>query len=41
VFADTNSTADVTDMDSFQVVLDENATVEDDDIVANLSAFIA
>jgi hypothetical protein len=41
VFADTNLTADVTDMDSFQVVLDENATVEDDDIVANLSAFIA
>jgi hypothetical protein len=41
VFADSDSSAGATDMDSFQVVLDENATVEDDDIVANLSAFIA
>jgi hypothetical protein len=41
VFADTNSTADVTDMDSIQITLDENASVEDDDIVANISPFIA
>jgi hypothetical protein len=41
VFADSDSSAGSTDMDSFQITLDDSATVEDDDIVANLSAFIA
>jgi hypothetical protein len=41
VFADSDSSAGATDMDSFQITLDENATVEDDDIVASLSPFIA
>jgi hypothetical protein len=41
VFADSDSSAGATDMDSFQITLDDSATVEDDDIVANLSAFIA
>ena len=41
VFADSDSSAGLTDMDSFQITLDDSATVEDDDIVANLSSFIA
>jgi cysteine synthase len=41
VFADSNSSQGATDVDSFQITLDENATVEDEDIVVNLSAFIA
>ncbi|MGB0444820.1 MAG: hypothetical protein ACPGGC_02105, partial [Porticoccaceae bacterium] len=41
VFADSDSSQGATDMDSFQITLDENATVEDDDIVASLSPFIA
>ena len=41
VFADSDSSAGSTDMDSFQITLDDSATVEDEDIVANLSAFIA
>jgi hypothetical protein len=41
VFADSDSSAGATDMDSFQITLDDSATVEDDDIVADLSAFIA
>ena len=41
VFADSDSSAGSTDMDSFQITLDDSATVDDDDIVANLSAFIA
>jgi hypothetical protein len=41
VFADTDSSAGATDMESFQITLDDSATVEDDDIVANLSPFIA
>jgi hypothetical protein len=41
VFADSDSSAGATDMDSFQITLDDSATVEDDDIVANLSPFIA
>jgi hypothetical protein len=41
VFADSDSSAGATDMESFQITLDDSATVEDDDIVANLSAFIA
>jgi hypothetical protein len=41
VFADSDSSAGSTDMDSFQITLDDNATVDDDDIVASLSAFIA
>ena len=41
VFADSDSSAGSADMDSFQITLDDSATVEDDDIVANLSAFIA
>jgi hypothetical protein len=41
VFADSDSSAGSTDMDSFQITLDDSATVEDEDIVVNLSAFIA
>jgi hypothetical protein len=41
VFADSDSSAGATDMDSFQIKLDDSATVEDDDIVASLSPFIA
>jgi hypothetical protein len=41
VFADSDSSAGATDMDSFQITLDDSATIEDDDIVADLSAFIA
>jgi hypothetical protein len=41
VFADSDSSAGATDMDSFEITLDDSATVEDDDIVANLSGFIA
>ena len=41
VFADSDSSTGSTDMDSFQITLDDSATVEDDDIVANLSTFIA
>jgi hypothetical protein len=41
VFADSDSSTGSTDMDSFQITLDDSATVEDDDIVANLSSFIA
>jgi hypothetical protein len=41
VFADSDSSVGATDMDSFQITLDDNATVDDDDIVASLSAFIA
>jgi hypothetical protein len=41
VFADTNSSAGATAMGSYQITLDESATPEDDDIVADLSAFIA
>jgi hypothetical protein len=41
VFADSDSSTGSTDMDSFQITLDDNATVDDDDIVANMSAFIA
>jgi hypothetical protein len=41
VFADSDSSADSTDMDSFEITLDDSATVEDEDIVADLSGFIA
>jgi hypothetical protein len=41
VFADNDSSVGATDMNSIQITLDENATVEDEDIVANLSPFIA
>jgi len=41
VFADSNSSQGATDVDSFQITLDDSATVEDDDIVANLAPFIA
>jgi hypothetical protein len=41
VFADTDSSAGSTDMDSYQITLDDSATVEDEDIVADLNAFIA
>jgi hypothetical protein len=41
VFADSDSSVGATDMNSIQITLDENATVEDEDIVANLSPFIA
>jgi hypothetical protein len=41
VFADSDSSQGSTDVDSFQITLDEDATVEDDDIVANLAPFIA
>jgi hypothetical protein len=40
VFADSDSSAAI-DMDSFQITLDDNATVDDDDVIVNLSAFIA
>ncbi|MDA8944114.1 cadherin domain-containing protein, partial [Porticoccaceae bacterium] len=41
VFADNDSSVGATDMNSIQITLDDSATVEDDDIVANLSPFIA
>jgi hypothetical protein len=41
VFADSESSVGTTNMNSYQITLDDSATVEDDDIVANLSAFIA
>jgi hypothetical protein len=41
VFADSDSSAGATDVGSFQITLDDSATVEDEDIVADLSAFIA
>jgi len=41
VFADSESSVGTTNMNSFQITLDDSATVEDDDIVANLSPFIA
>jgi hypothetical protein len=41
VFADNDSSVGATDMNSIQITLNENATVEDEDIVANLSPFIA
>jgi hypothetical protein len=41
VFADSDSSADSTDMDSFEITLDDSATIEDEDIVANLAPFIA
>jgi len=40
VFADSDSSAAI-DMDSFQITLDDNATIDDDDVIVNLSAFIA
>jgi hypothetical protein len=41
VFADSESSVGTTNMNSYQITLDDSATVDDDDIVANLSAFIA
>jgi hypothetical protein len=41
VFADSDASAGATDMDSLQIILDDSATVDDEDIVANLSPFIA
>jgi hypothetical protein len=41
VFADSDSSVGATDMDSFQITLDDNATVDDDDVIVNLNAFIA